>query len=82
MIDVLKEIKLALNELNSKPTYTKKVIIDEIYIQNNEVDGKRVYEVYHKDKLKMKVNNIFTNDKDRGYAAKYIYNNLMCEGLV
>ena len=82
MIDVLKEIRTALNDLNYKPIYSKKTIIDEIYIQNNEVDGKRVYEVYHKDKLKMKVNNIFTNDKDRGYAAKYIYNNLMCEGLV
>ena len=78
----MKEIKIALNELNSKPTYTKKVIIDDIYIQNNEVDGKRVYEVYHKDKLKMKVNNIFSTDKDRGYAARYIYNNLVCEGLV
>ena len=82
MIDVLKEIRTALNDLNYKPIYSKKTIIDEIYIQNNEIDGKRVYEVYHKDKLKMKVNNIFTNDKDRGYAAKYIYNNLMCEGLV
>lgn len=82
MIDVLKEIRTALNDLNYKPIYSKKTIIDEIYIQNNEIDGKRVYEVYHKDKLKMKINNIFANDKDRVYAAKYIYNNLICEGLV
>ena len=82
MIDVLKEIKSALIFLNDKPIFTKKDIINDIFIQNNEIEGKRIYEVYHKDKLKMKVNNIFETDKDRGYAAKYIYNNLMCEGLV
>ena len=82
MIDYIKEIKTALSDLNYKPIYSCKVIDDKLMIKNEEKNGKRIYQIYFSERLKMELNNVFISDKDRGYAARHIYNNLMCEGLI